>query len=114
MEREASAMAQRLGLNFDLRTPVRELPIAHRQMIEIAKSLMRHTRVLVMDEPTSSLTNVEIERLFTIVRQLRQEGTAITFISHKLDEVRAIGDRFTVLKGRCHCWHRTYRRHHKR
>ena len=98
MEREASAMAQKLGLKIDLRTPVRDLPIAHRQMIEIAKSLMRHTRVLVMDEPTSSLTNVEIERLFTIVRQLRQEGTAITFISHKLDEVRAIGDRFTVLK----------------
>ena len=59
---------------------------------------MRHTRVLVMDEPTSSLTNVEIERLFTIVHQLREEGTAITFISHKLDEVRAIGDRYTVIK----------------
>jgi D-allose transport system ATP-binding protein len=98
MERQASAMAEKLGLKIDLRTPVRDLPIAHRQMIEIAKSLMRHTRVLVMDEPTSSLTNVEIERLFTIVRQLRQEGTAIAFISHKLDEVRAIGDRFTVLK----------------
>jgi D-allose transport system ATP-binding protein len=98
MEREASAMAQKLGLDIDLRTPIRELPIAHRQMIEIAKALMRHTRVLVMDEPTSSLTNVEIERLFSIVRQLRQQGTAIVFISHKLGEVRAIGDRFTVLK----------------
>jgi D-allose transport system ATP-binding protein len=98
MERQASAMAEKLGLNIDLRTPIRELPIAHRQMIEIAKALMRHTRVLVMDEPTSSLTNVEIERLFSIVRQLREQGTAIVFISHKLGEVRAIGDRFTVLK----------------
>ena len=98
MEREAAVMADKLALNIDLRTPVRDLPIAHRQMIEIAKALMRHTRVLVMDEPTSSLTNVEVKRLFSIVRQLRQEGTAIVFISHKLDEVRAIGDRFTVLK----------------
>jgi D-allose transport system ATP-binding protein len=98
MEQEASAMAEKLGLKIDLRTPIRELPIAHRQMIEIAKTLMRHTRVLVMDEPTSSLTNVEIERLFSIVRQLREQGTAIVFISHKLGEVRAIGDRFTVLK----------------
>src|ERR1700736_3572790 len=98
MEREAKARRDKLGLNIDLKKPVGELAIAHRQMIEIAKVLMRHTRVLVMDEPTSSLTNVEIERLFAIVRQLREQGTAIVFISHKLGEVRAIGDRFTVLK----------------
>ena len=98
MQREASAMAEKLGLTIDLRKPVRELAIAHRQMIEIAKVLMRHTRVLVMDEPTSSLTNVEIQRLFSIIQQLRQEGTSIVFISHKMGEVRAIGDRFTVLK----------------
>ena len=98
MEHEASAMAKKLGLHIDLRKPIGELPIAHRQMIEIAKALMRHTRVLVMDEPTSSLTNVEIQRLFSIVRQLREQGTAIVFISHKMGEVRAIGDRFTVLK----------------
>src|ERR1700730_3899198 len=98
MEREASAMAKTLGLTIDLKKPVGELAIAHRQMIEIAKVLMRHTRVLVMDEPTSSLTDVEIQRLFTIVHQLRKEGTAIVFISHKMGEVRAIGDRFTVLK----------------
>jgi D-allose transport system ATP-binding protein len=98
MRSEAAVMMAKLGLTLDLRTPVRELPIAHRQMIEIAKALMRKARVLVMDEPTSSLTNVEIERLFAIVRQLRGEGTAILFISHKLNEVRAVGDRFTVLK----------------
>ncbi len=98
MEREASEMAKKLGLQIDLRKSVGELAIAHRQMIEIAKVLMRHTRVLVMDEPTSSLTNVEIQRLFAIVRQLREEGNAVVFISHKMGEVRAIGDRFTVLK----------------
>ena len=98
MEREGAEMARGLGLQIDLRKPVGELPIAHRQMIEIAKVLMRHTRVLVMDEPTSSLTNVEIERLFTIVKQLRAEGTSVVFISHKMGEVREIGDRFTILK----------------
>jgi D-allose transport system ATP-binding protein len=98
MERQARAMADKLGLTIDLKKPVGELAIAHRQMIEIAKVLMRETRVLVMDEPTSSLTDVEIQRLFTIVHQLRNEGTAIVFISHKMGEVRAIGDRYTILK----------------
>ena len=98
MEHEAKAMAERLGLTVDLKKPVGELAIAYRQMIEIAKVLMRQTRVLVMDEPTSSLTDVEIQRLFTIVHQLRNEGTAIVFISHKMAEVRAIGDRYTILK----------------
>ncbi|WKL25619.1 ATP-binding cassette domain-containing protein [Sinorhizobium meliloti] len=59
---------------------------------------MGHVKVLVMDEPTSSLTKVEIDRLLDLVRQLRADGMAILFISHKFDEVRAIGDRFTVLK----------------
>src|SRR5258707_12127607 len=98
MEREASAGLQSLGLKIDVHTPVRHLSIAHRQMIEIAKALMRQARVVVMDEPTSSLTNVEVARLFAIVRQLRQEGRAVLFISHKLDEVRQSGDRLTVLK----------------
>jgi len=98
MEREASTGLEKLGLKIDVHTPVRHLSIAHRQMIEIAKALMRQARVVVMDEPTSSLTNIEVARLFAIVRQLRQEGRAVLFISHKLDEVREIGDRFTVLK----------------
>ena len=98
MEREGRAMLDRLGLEIPLDTPVRELPIAHRQMIEIAKSLMRKVRVLVMDEPTSSLTAVEVERLLGLVRQLRDDGTAILFISHKFDEVRAIGEHYSILK----------------
>ena len=98
MEREGRAMLDRLGLRIDLDTIVRDLPIAHRQMLEIGKSLMRHVRVLVMDEPTSSLTAVEIQRLLGLVRQLRDEGMAILFISHKFDEVRAIGERYSILK----------------
>ena len=98
MRREASEMLDKLGLKIDLNTPVRNLPIAHRQVIEIAKALMLNARVVVMDEPTSSLTSVEADRLFLIVKQLREAGTALVFISHKLDEVRAIGDRFSVIK----------------
>ena len=100
MEREGRAMLDRLGLRIDLDTIVRDLPIAHRQMLEIGKSLMRHVRVLVMDEPTSSLTAVEIQRLLGLVRQLRDEGMAILFISHKFDEVRAIGERYSIARWR--------------
>ena len=98
MKTEGTAILKRLGLDVALDTLVEDLSIAHRQMIEIAKSLMRNARVLVMDEPTSSLTNIEVDRLFSLVDQLRTEGTAILFISHKLDEVQRIGDRFSVLK----------------
>lgn len=98
MEKQARTVLDKLGLQIDLSRPVAELPIAHRQILEIAKSLMGDVRVLVMDEPTSSLTKVEIDRLLNLVRQLRDEGMAILFISHKFDEVRAIGDRFSVLK----------------
>ncbi|WP_198929076.1 sugar ABC transporter ATP-binding protein [Rhizobium sp. AC27/96] len=98
METEARAILSQLGLDINLRRPVAELPIAHRQILEIAKSLMGKVRVLVMDEPTSSLTKIEVDRLLDLVRKLREQGMAILFISHKFDEVRAIGDRFSVLK----------------
>jgi D-allose transport system ATP-binding protein len=98
MESQARAMLSKLGLDVDLSRPVRELPIAHRQILEIAKSLMGDVRILVMDEPTSSLTKVEVDHLLALVHRLRDDGMAILFISHKFDEVRAIGDRFSVLK----------------
>ncbi|MBB3398806.1 ATP-binding cassette domain-containing protein [Rhizobium sp. BK060] len=98
MEKHAHTILDKLGLDVDLSRPVAEFPIAHRQILEIAKSLMGDVRVLVMDEPTSSLTKVEVDRLLALVRQLRDEGMAVLFISHKFDEVRAIGDRFSVLK----------------
>ncbi|MBV8899375.1 MAG: ATP-binding cassette domain-containing protein [Verrucomicrobia bacterium] len=98
MRREAAEILKKLAVTLNLDTPVRNLPIAHRQVIEIAKALMLNARVVVMDEPTSSLTTLEVRSLFKIVRQLRDAGTAVLFISHKFDEVRAIGDRFSVLK----------------
>lgn len=101
MEAAARAVLDKLGVHIDLRRPAAELPIAYRQILEIAKALMGRVRVLVMDEPTSSLTKVEADRLFDLVGSLRAQGMAVIFISHKLDEVRAIGDRFSVLKDGC-------------
>ena len=74
------------------------LSISHKQMLEIAKTLMLDAKVLIMDEPTSSLTNKEVDYLFLIMNQLRKEGTAIVYISHKLAEIRRICDRYTVMK----------------
>ena len=79
-------------------TPVSELSISEKQMVEIAKAVAFNARVIVMDEPTSSLTEEEIQRLFTIIRQLRSEGKGIVFISHKLSEIAQIGDRITIMK----------------
>jgi ribose transport system ATP-binding protein len=79
-------------------TPVRQLSIAHRQLVEIARAVALDCRVLVLDEPTSSLTQADIERLFGLIRQLKARGISIVYISHFLEEVRAISDRFTVLR----------------
>ncbi|MFK4822945.1 sugar ABC transporter ATP-binding protein [Ochrobactrum quorumnocens] len=98
MRARAQAILAKLKININLDQRAGDLPIAHKQILEIAKALMGNVKVLVMDEPTSSLTRVEIQNLLQLVDQLRQEGMAILFISHKFDEVRQIGDRFTVLK----------------
>jgi ribose transport system ATP-binding protein len=93
---EVLALLQRHDLPQD--RLVRELSPADRQMVEIARALLRQARVLVMDEPTSSLGAADQQRLFAVVRELRGRGLAIVYISHFLEEVRAIGDRFTVLR----------------
>jgi rhamnose transport system ATP-binding protein len=85
MYQEASALLQRLGLSLDPRTKARELSVAQQQVVEIARALSIDAKVLIMDEPTSSLTQHEVEELFTIVRQLRASGTSIVFISHRLE-----------------------------
>jgi rhamnose transport system ATP-binding protein len=89
---------RRLGLSIDPRTKARELSVAQQQVVEIARALSINAQVLIMDEPTSSLTLSEVEELFKIVRQLRESGTAIVFISHRLEELRALADRVTVLR----------------
>jgi rhamnose transport system ATP-binding protein len=98
MYREVNALLRRLDAHFDARTPVRSLSVADQQLVEIAKALSIQARVLVMDEPTAALSAREVEDLFNIVRQLRAEGVAILFISHRFEEIFEIADRVTVLR----------------
>jgi ribose transport system ATP-binding protein len=105
---EVNAAARRhmapLGLDIDPRTPVRRLSVAHMQLVEIAKALSLNARLLILDEPTASITPHETETLFRLLRQLRDEGVAILFVSHKLDEVFELCDTVTVLRdGRNAC-----------
>ena len=96
--RQAQAELDALGLALNVRTPVRFFSIAQQQMIEVAKALSIDARLIVMDEPTSSLTEREVETLFEQMRRLRERGVAIIFISHRLEEVLQIADRVTVLR----------------
>jgi ribose transport system ATP-binding protein len=98
MEDRARELLDRVGVDVDPRRPVASLGIARMQMIEIAKALSLDARVLIMDEPTAVLTTTEVDQLFAIVRQLRDRGVAIVFITHHLEEIPAIGDRVTVLR----------------
>lgn len=95
---DADAQLRDIGLNISTRTPVRFFSIAQQQMIEVAKALSLNARLIVMDEPTSSLTDREVDSLFEQMRLLRERGVAIIFISHRLDEVFEICDRLTVLR----------------
>ncbi len=96
--RAAQALFDELDVQFDVGAPVRGLSMADQQLIEIAKSLSVDARVLILDEPTASLSAHEVERLFTIVRQLRGRGVSILFVSHRLDEVFDLCDRATVFR----------------
>ncbi len=96
--RAAQALFRELDVQFDVGAPVRGLSMADQQLIEIAKSLSVDARVLILDEPTASLSTHEVERLFTIVRRLRDRGVSILFVSHRLDEVFALCDRATVFR----------------
>ncbi len=99
MDRDARAILARLGVaSLAPTTMVRDLGVAERQIVEIARALTTDPSVLILDEPTSALDSAEIQHLFGIVRQLRQGGAAVVFISHRLPEVFAIADRITVLK----------------
>jgi ribose transport system ATP-binding protein len=94
----AAALLARVGLHLPPTTPVSALTAGQMQMVEIAKALSLNARIIVMDEPTSSLTSGESEQLFRIIRQLRAEGIGIIYISHRMDEVLDLADRITVLR----------------
>ncbi|MEZ4642655.1 MAG: sugar ABC transporter ATP-binding protein [Chloroflexota bacterium] len=98
MHREARNVLQQLGVGLDPRIKARNLSVAQQQTVEIARALSLNAKLLIMDEPTSSLTLTEVEELFRIIRQLRDTGTAIIFISHRLEELFAVADRVTILR----------------
>ncbi|MDB6093748.1 MAG: transporter related protein [Verrucomicrobia bacterium] len=96
--RARAALAQLGHGHLDLDAPAGSFSIATRQVIEIARALRAEPRVLIMDEPTSSLTQADAEKLFGVIRQLRDRGVGIIYISHFLEEVKRVADRFTVIK----------------
>jgi rhamnose transport system ATP-binding protein len=95
---EARGLFQRLGVDIDPRRQALGLSIADQQIIEIAKAISLNARLLIMDEPTAALSGNEVERLFAVVRSLRDEGRALVFISHRFDEVFALCDTVTVMR----------------
>lgn len=98
MDREASELLQRVGLNCSPRTIVDTLKVGQQQQVEIARALGMKARLLIMDEPTSSLTQNETDRLCSLIAELKQAGVAIVYISHRLAEVRTVADRVEVLR----------------
>ncbi|MCX8035462.1 MAG: sugar ABC transporter ATP-binding protein [Candidatus Sumerlaeia bacterium] len=98
LHRRARDIADRIGLDADTHTPVRRLSPGQRQMVEIARALSLDAQILVMDEPTSSLSQRETDALFQVIRELRDRGVSIVYISHRLGEVREVADRVVVLR----------------
>ncbi|MGH2616911.1 MAG: sugar ABC transporter ATP-binding protein, partial [Thermomicrobiales bacterium] len=99
MNREAAALLENLGFTgIHPAAVVRYLSLADRQLVEIAKALRRQPRVLILDEATSALNRRQVEQVFSVVRRLRDEGAAVVFISHRMDEVRALCDRATIFR----------------
>jgi ribose transport system ATP-binding protein len=98
LNRQAKALLDHMHLALDPRANVGSLTVAKQQMVEIAKNLSYNTRVLIMDEPTAALNAAEIDELFKIIRELKGRGVGIIYISHKVDELKLISDRVTVLR----------------
>ena len=98
MFKEAEEVLERMQIRMDLSKPVEEMSIADRQLVAIARALATNARILIMDEPTSSLTRKEVNVLFTIIRSLQEKGMTILFVSHKLDEIVEIAERITVMR----------------
>jgi ribose transport system ATP-binding protein len=98
MRAEAQAVLERIGIRLDPAALVIDLSVAEKQMVEIAKSLFQDARILILDEPTAALAEAEVTRLFDLIRELKSHGLGIVYISHRFEEIFAIGDRVTVLR----------------
>ena len=98
LEEQTQVLCARIGLDRSPRALVRDLSVAEQQMVEIARALSMKSRLIVMDEPTSALSRAEVEKLFSIIRGLKREGISTIFVTHRLQEVFEICDRYTVLR----------------
>jgi ribose transport system ATP-binding protein len=98
MIRESRELIDRLGVPIDVRAPVRKLSVGFRQIVEIAKGISLDARVLILDEPTAALTPAEVERLYSVVRTLKDQGVAVIYISHRMQEIFDLCDQVTVLR----------------
>ena len=98
MKKEASDLFRKLGITVNLTQPMRNMSVSQRQMCEIAKAISYNSKIIVLDEPTSSLTAPEVAKLFSMMRKLRAEGISLVYISHKMDEIFDICDQVSVLR----------------
>lgn len=98
MKEKAKELLKKLDADIDISIPVAELSVANQQFVEIAKAISTDTKILIFDEPTASLTGKEIENLFELIKNLKDQGVTILYISHHLDEIFAIADKFSCLR----------------
>ena len=98
MEQEATRLLERLNLHISPNQPIKWLRVGEQQLVEVAKALSLKARLLILDEPTSALSETEIERLFAVIAALKSQGVTMIYISHKLDEIFQMADRVTVLR----------------
>ncbi|MDZ7690794.1 MAG: sugar ABC transporter ATP-binding protein [Balneolaceae bacterium] len=98
LKKQAYQQLQELDVDIDVTRPMKQLSIAEMQMVEIAKALSNDAKVIIMDEPTSSLSNTEVNKLFNVIRKQKEQGVTIIYISHRMEEVFQICDRVTVLR----------------
>lgn len=100
--KDAEQILTRIGVSLDVRRPVHELSIAQQQMVEIAKALSVDARIIVMDEPSATLTDHELQALFDLIRTLKHQGIALVYISHRMEEIFEIGQRATIMRDGAH------------
>lgn len=98
VRREAKLAAERMGLDLDMSAKVGDLSLADRQMVAIARAMMHEPRLMILDEPTSSLSSAEADRLFSFIDGLREKGVAILYISHRMSDIRRLADRIVALR----------------
>ena len=98
MEREAAAKAEEFGIHLDLKKPVSMMTPAQKKCVEIVRAMMSDCKLLILDEPTASLSDKETNLLFSIVRNLKAKGTSVLYVTHRLEEIMELADRVTVLR----------------